>query len=202
MPRPSHRSRQIPIGRLVVDKFLPLWIPLQGPLEPNGNVVPRDEILPSDDIGNVGAAEFAGDAGFPPRSGDNNEHRQGGRRRGRRGGRNRRGGRDERGGERGERGDFNRNDNQPYAASEPSSNYAPPPVSAPVSIHDLDTTPRDVRNVPREPRPQATHAAPRSTPAYAPPKPTAAAPPPSPYEITNPESDKPKGGWWRKLTGQ
>ena len=32
-----------------------------------------------------------------------------------------------------------------------------------------------------------------------PPKPVKFAPPPSPYEITNPATDKPKGGWWRKL---
>jgi hypothetical protein len=28
------------------------------------------------------------------------------------------------------------------------------------------------------------------------------APAPSPHEITNQNPDKPKGGWWRKLTGQ
>jgi hypothetical protein len=53
-----------------------------------------------------------------------------------------------------------------------------PPVVIPTSIHELDTTPRDHRIS------------------------TASAPPPSPYEVTNLESDKPKGGWWRKLTGQ
>jgi hypothetical protein len=62
-------------------------------------------------------------------------------------------------------------------------------VHVPVSIHELDTTPRDTRTV------QQTTQAVRTV--------VASAPPPSPYEITNPEdSDKPKGGWWRKLTGQ
>jgi ribonuclease E len=50
----------------------------------------------------------------------------------------------------------------------------PPRVEMPLSIHDIDTTPRE-------------HDTPR----------TAAL-----YEVVNQEPDKPKGGWWRRLTGQ
>ncbi len=101
------------------------------------------------------------------------------RRRGRRGGR-RRGGRGE-AGERGERTHDNgqqqvNGDTTDYAAAPET---APQPVAQPrreipVSIHDLDTTPRE-ENAPR----------------------LAAS-----YEIVNQAPDKPKGGWWRRLTGQ
>ncbi|MGB9153782.1 MAG: hypothetical protein WCD70_11940, partial [Alphaproteobacteria bacterium] len=76
-----------------------------------------------------------------------------------------------------------RPEQRPY---EPSANAAPV-IPVPVSIHDLDTTPRETR----VPPPPGGHI--NAKPS---------APPPSPYEVTNPDSDSPKGGWWRKLTGQ
>jgi ribonuclease E len=150
--------------------------------EPNGNIVPVDA-LPDDNIGNAGAPGVAGETAFvgAPRGDDRPDSgRQGGRRRGRRGGRGRNGGEG-----RGERRPDNRengrdNARREFVAPAPQNPYAPPAVSIPVSIHDIDTTPRDPRA--SSPRPSA--------------------PPPSPYEVTNPDSDKPKGGWWRKLTGQ
>ena len=72
----------------------------------------------------------------------------------------------------------NRDYHRPAQAQAPQApmSYAPP-----VSVHDLDTTPR-VHNTPR------TQQAPKTS---------------SPYEVvdTTP-GDKPKGGWWRRLTGQ
>lgn len=56
--------------------------------------------------------------------------------------------------------------------------YAPddmPPVIIPKSIHEIDTTPKEIDTRPSSP---------------------------SPHETVNPESDSPKGGWWRRLTGQ
>ena len=155
--------------------------------EPNGNTVPMEASI-DDNIGNAVAGE---PRTFTAPDGDN--HRQGGRRRGRRGGRGRHGGRDDQGDRRPE---FNRDNGAPpvyengrhdFAAAPPANIYVPP-ISIPVSVHELDTTPRDHRS-----------SGPVHTPSA---KPLASAPPPSPYEITNPENDKPKGGWWRKLTGQ
>lgn len=149
--------------------------------EPNGNVAMSDAIS-DDSIGNIVTGDVSDNAGAAEilRPGEEG-HRQGGRRRGRRGGRNRRGGREDR------RPDSNRireESSQDYVApTEYRGAYTPPVSAAPISIHDLDTTPRDTRTT-------------------APSKPIASAPPPSPYEVTNPDSDKPKGGWWRKLTGQ
>ncbi|MDR3424653.1 MAG: ribonuclease E/G [Alphaproteobacteria bacterium] len=153
------------------------------PFEANGNVA-TENALPDDNIGNGG--EFIGARGSEeaPRFDENNP-RHNNRRRGRRGGRSRHGGE--------RRGDSFREGGHEearpdFAATERQSAYAPPAVHVPVSIHDLDTTPRDPR---------------AAAPAYTQPaKPAASAPPPSPYEVTNPESDRPKGGWWRKLTGQ
>jgi len=149
-----------------------------------GNVAETDD-LPEDNVGNVDAAHV-------PQTGPNNDQDQqrrgGGRRRGRRGGRGRRHGAD----------------GQPYQQREPRDpNYQPrtesrqggnwngnpgstpsavhvqKPVASnvPVSIHDLDTTPREHRP---------------HTPATS-----------SPYQVVSePTGDKPKGGWWRRLTGQ
>ncbi len=107
--------------------------------------------------------------------------RPAGRRRGRRGGRGRRSGTSERNGN-GEPADPRlapAAPRPPLIIEQPHSNYTTAAPALPISIHDLDTTPRD-------PRPASVSAA----------------PPPSPYEVTNPETDKPKGGWWRRLTGQ
>ncbi len=134
-------------------------------------------------------------------NGQNGEQRRAGRRRGRRGGRNR---------HNGERGpqDPNRpprearDPNQPHQPREHNRDNRPPreprqnnrpdnrqdnwnrepvavnaPPHAPVSIHDIDTTPRPVGE---SRSPSASHN----------------------YEVVDQSSDKPKGGWWRKLTGQ
>ncbi len=146
--------------------------------EPNGNVIPSD-VTVDENIGNAVAPGFNG-----PRD---DSQRQGGRRRGRRGGRGRHGGRDDRGDRHPElREATPPSDGSAPVYAPPERNiYVAPQVMIPTSIHEIDTTPRD----PRAP-----------APSYA--KPAASAPPPSPYEITNPETERPKGGWWRKLTGQ
>lgn len=167
--------------------------------EPDGNVISPENIVP-DNIGNVASSEFpAEESTF---EGQAEVHRQGNRRRGRRGGRGRHGDRDNR------RNNNHDNGRRSFTPSEqPQSAYAPAPVSMPISIHDLDTTPRDNR----EQSPAAPGAAPVAAPsARSEPQAGAmvsrvvvsSAPPPSPYEVTGLESDKPKGGWWRKLTGQ
>jgi ribonuclease E len=154
-------------------------------VEPNGNIVPQGVEL-DESIGNVA----------PAVSGESRDEapRHGGRRRGRRGGRGRHGGRDERGERRPENREGTPSEGMPRETHAPMSQggdrkpYAPSPVVIPTSIHEIDTTPSD----PRAPAPSYVPAS----------KSIASAPPPSPYEVTNPESDKPKGGWWRKLTGQ
>ena len=150
--------------------------------EANGNTVPSEQ-MPDDNIGNVD----------PSAQGENHQSRaegdRPGRRRGRRGGRGRRpgGGYNEDRGDRRPPSDDVGNVAEPRSY-EPRENIAAPVI--PVSIHDLDTTPRE-------------HRAPSSSSPAAPgARPVASAPPPSPYEVTNPDSDNPKGGWWRKLTGQ
>ncbi|MDP9128133.1 MAG: hypothetical protein M3N08_07745, partial [Pseudomonadota bacterium] len=66
--------------------------------------------------------------------------------------------------------------------------------SLPVSIHDLDTTPREPQSA--RPTQPSTGPAPEQRKAFS----SSNAPP---YEVIDAASnDKPKGGWWRKLTGQ
>lgn len=109
-------------------------------------------------------------------------------------------------------GNWNRYENGGgQAGGEQGGGFSP---SIPASIHDLDTTPRDERPAAaqsvRPPSAPAEHSpAPASSGVVvtqaasvrndAPPK---ASPPPSPYEVTNQAPEQPKGGWWRKLTGQ
>jgi hypothetical protein len=81
----------------------------------------------------------------------------------------------------------------PPGVASPSM-IATPPI--PASIHDIDTTPRE----PSAPR-SSSAPAPSPVPVQARPRPAAPSNPP-PYEIVAEPSDKPKGGWWRKLTGQ
>jgi len=159
--------------------------------EPNGNFAPVDA-LPADNIGNASLPQSVSENGFPgaSRAGDRPDggSRQGARRRGRRGGRGRHGApRDNRADAR-----FGSREEAPQSFNptpQPSA-YVPPVI--PTSIHDLDTTPRDDRG-----------SAPIHTPSLPQPdRSVTLAPPHSPYEVTNPETDKPKGGWWRKLTGQ
>ncbi|MBP7251922.1 MAG: Rne/Rng family ribonuclease [Alphaproteobacteria bacterium] len=122
----------------------------------------------------------AGDDNIQAAAGDDQRPR----RRGRRGGR-RRGGRGE-GNERGERATRVENGSAPaeaYAADlqapiiahENGAGAVQPQVrDIPRTIHELDTTPKEDR-------------APRMS---------------APYEVVNESPDKPKGGWWRRLTGQ
>ncbi|MER2520261.1 MAG: Rne/Rng family ribonuclease [Bdellovibrionales bacterium] len=200
-----------------------------------GNMI-EDVPVPEDNIGNVAmpGEQQQGEWNGPRRDNDQDPNRRGGRRRGRRGGRGRRSGGGFGGGGGGggsghgsypQGGDrfaprqaqdqHNRNhrENGGSAPSQAGGSYSPP---IPVSIHDIDTTPRDERpSAPPARRPltpppsaQAATAAPSgivvtqaaSVRNDAPP--AASPPPPSPYEVTNQAPDKPKGGWWRKLTGQ
>ena len=114
-------------------------------------------------------------------SNDNDNQRR--RRRGRRGGRRRNN--DTRD------GDNNGNGNnwmpQPFTGEGPVTSFAPPApaiavpqVHIPMSIHELDTTPKPVSQDTPKPAMQQGN----------------------PHEIVNPPIDQPKGGWWRKLTGQ
>ncbi len=153
-----------------------------------GNAV--ENAQPVDD--NIGNAQ---PPHAPAPDGNNDQERRGGRRRGRRGGRGRRPGGG--GGAGGapyapREGQAPReprvyDPNQPRPDNRPNNwnqdrgnqtqqNYTP--MAAPViptSIHEIDTTPRDTR---------ASSAS-------------------TPYQVVQePSSDKPKGGWWRKLTGQ
>lgn len=80
-----------------------------------------------------------------------------------------------------------RHERQPYngdaAASMPSGDVVTTeirqpaaPVFIPTSIHEIDTTPKVARTQPELPRPTN-------------------------FETINPPSDKPKMGWWKRLTG-
>jgi ribonuclease E len=160
-----------------------------------GNMV-DNTATPEDNIGNVEGGHAAA-----PHGQDQDQQRRGGRRRGRRGGRGRRPGGGGPGGvaggggggyggqQREQRGD--RPNNAPHEAaaandgswnqsSAPTHNYQKAAPSVPTSIHELDTTPREHRS---------SSASQSSSPP--------------PYEVVSEStSDKPKGGWWRKLTGQ
>jgi len=187
-------------GRRERGSRAPYAAPAEAPAfaEPDGNIAPSESLVP-DNIGNVASSEFTPEG--PAFEGQAEVHRQGNRRRGRRGGRNRHGDRDH-------RRTPHENGRRDFAPPEQAPSAFPPaPVSVPISIHDLDTTPRDDRG--------ASYAAPSADPVAAPPTRAelqasaattrvivSSAPPPSPFEVTNMESDKPKGGWWRKLTGQ
>ncbi len=166
--------------------------------EANGNVVPSDEVV-DDNIGNNAGVETHGEGNAHPSGEGRQEGR--GRRRGRRGGRGRRNGQGGRegqpeGGTQPENGNAEPREHAPREHSQrdhtprerPQREHAPrerqpyqQSASVPTSIHELDTTPREHRG-------PAQDFAPR----------------PSPYEVTNPDGDdkNPKGGWWRKLTGQ
>jgi ribonuclease E len=66
-----------------------------------------------------------------------------------------------------------------FVAAEAPRQAIIPPVDRyiPTSVHELDTTPKPARAEPELPRPTS-------------------------YEVVNPPSDRPKGGWWKRLTGQ
>jgi len=156
--------------------------------EPNGNDTPMEVAQDNDSTGNVEGAH-TGTHAVPGQDGQQRP----GRRRGRRGGRGRRtnNGAPSPNGERGERpprdpnyqprehrqNNWNRNQNQNNPAPVSYESSAPS-ISVPMSIHDIDTTPR---------APSTSSSAPSSS---------------TPYEVVDQAGDKPKGGWWRKLTGQ
>ncbi|MDD3030281.1 MAG: ribonuclease E/G [Alphaproteobacteria bacterium] len=149
--------------------------------EPNGNLQEGGDALPEDNIGNIAETVPQEGVGEGSDSGSLEARRSSNRRRGRRGGRNR-------------RGRSTGQSSPDYGSHAGGEAFVAAPSSVPTSIHELDTTPRD-------PRDEATQKASSSEPAVV--KPADFAPPPSPYEVTNPvsDSDKPKGGWWRKITG-
>jgi len=162
----------------------------------NGNVTVA-EVLPDDHIGNTQSGYV------PPVDGQDQDQRRGGRRRGRRGGRGRHGGGAPGAGVAGNRPprdpnyqprDHTPRDNVPrentwnrgYDA--PAAQPAAPIAAIPVSIHDIDTTPRDF-------------TAPRATQQSSAPTKQASSSPP-PYQVINEAPSDKKGGWWRRLTGQ
>ncbi len=108
------------------------------------------------------------------------------RRRGRRGGRRRNGENRE-----GQPQNADKNWTPPAQETEGSSGaYAttrptPAPVHIPTSIHEIDTTPKPI-----------SQSEPKATPQQQPSQVSRA------YEVVNPPTEQPKGGWWRKLTGQ
>ncbi|MFY9288393.1 MAG: ribonuclease E/G [Alphaproteobacteria bacterium] len=149
--------------------------------ETNGNVVEAQHDG-NDNIGNTIGAPNA----TPGNPNNQDQQRRAGRRRGRRGGRGRRpnGEQGQSGHQRrdGGGGHHQRNDQQQGNWNRGPQTPAPMAVApVPTSIHELDTTPREARGY------GAQESAPRSS---------------SPYEVVDQASDKPKGGWWRKLTGQ
>lgn len=152
--------------------------------ETNGNVAEAPVDSDDDSIGNVEPqAEGAED--------QQQDQQRRGRRRGRRGGRGRRNGYDQ---DRAPRQDHGTPEQQPHAAQ--SYGHQPtPPVNYPTSIHEIDTTPRDY--VAPVVTPSVT---PQATPAPHAQEASPATPPP--YKIVDTPPEKPKGGWWHKLTGQ
>jgi ribonuclease E len=171
----NRRDRGLPQSRQAEESSA---APNEG--QPAEQAADSDDLL--DNIGNVApSADTVGGEGEP------DQQRR--RRRGRRGGRRRNG-------ERNDRGD--RNDRPERGERRPRweghENAAPgnaAPVM-PVSVLDLDTTPKPYT--------------PPAPPSGETPKPAGsaaqAARDPSAYEVINPPGDKPKGGWWRRLTGQ
>ncbi|MDD3287695.1 MAG: hypothetical protein PHX43_01635, partial [Alphaproteobacteria bacterium] len=121
----------------------------------------------------------------PENPADPNDNQQRRRRRGRRGGRRRNGGNEQRegNGDRWER----RPRNQDQQGSAPNIAEG----NIPTSIHEIDTTPRYPTGESRHnnaPRPES-HSASTSSGHVT-------------HEVVNPPVDNPKGGWWRRLTGQ
>jgi ribonuclease E len=132
------------------------------------------------------SASFAGPDALTSEDPDSLQQRR--RRRGRRGGRHRGNGpRDDRGGQNNQRGPRQRYGNAPRQGFEPGSGPAMEPGHIPASIHEIDTTPRVERSP--APSPQSGRAPAQERTG------------PSSYEVVNPPSDNPKGGWWRRLTG-
>jgi len=184
--------------------------------EASGNIMETTPDI-DDNIGNVeGASGYVPS----PESSDQDQQRRGGRRRGRRGGRGRRpGGGDQRGfgdqqrpgqsgpnerrphndghrdgrDRRNQRGGSRNFDNLPPGVASPSMAAA----VIPASIHDIDTTPREPSAAPA---PRTDYKPPQNSGYDAPRQERSSAPPP--YEVIDDVGDKPKGGWWRKLTGQ
>ena len=183
--------------------------------ETNGNVV-EPVFEGNDNIGNAAPPSF--DGGGDPAQQDQ-------QRRGRRGGRGRRsggerpgggfggGGSGSGGGGGGSRRDGN-SQQRPYE-QRPRNNWNRPydnpvaaaesvPAAIPASIDELDTTPREERQAqqfrasqtPME-TPRSQSSAPTATPRAEPRQSISSVP----YEIVE-NADKPKGGWWKKLTGQ
>ena len=166
-------------------------------IEP-GNAIPQ-EVVVDDNIGNTEGGAPRSDA---PRGEEGADGQRRGRRRGRRGGRGRRpgtngapggnpqGGHPHEGGHDSNRRPHQQGEGRPprgegrqQGEHQQNREYHRPAVQntyvPPASVHELDTTPRDNSS--------SRPAAPVSS---------------SPYEVVDSSGDKPKGGWWRRLTGQ
>jgi ribonuclease E len=144
----------------------------------------QPDILPLNDITAVNENSIVpGPEGISPDNQDNQQRR---RRRGRRGGRHRNSGEGHQ-----SQGGKRWGQNHPGGAPQP---YEPPSsvmnVNIPASIHDIDTTPRE---------PAPARQAPKGAPVS---RSSNHGTSSSPHEIVNPTPDKPKGGWWRRFTGQ
>lgn len=159
--------------------------------EANGNAVESDEIASDDNVGNVEGANL-----IPAQPGDAQDQQRRGRRRGRRGGRGRR--------PHGE-GDSNprpdrapRNDqrqrqwNQAGNSGFNNEQHGTSTVAhtIPTSILEIDTTPRETHSPAHSYRATSGHDQSSASISR------------SPYEIVDQPPEKPKGGWWRRLTGQ
>jgi ribonuclease E len=146
-------------------------------------IVPSDESTPT-------ATPLAADA--PQGEGDDQRPRRRGRRGGRRRGRQHGGDRFENreAGEPGQEGNApatdiaaTSNGNNGYANS--NDTFVAPQREIPMSIHELDTTPREDHRPARSAQNEAQGNQNRSN-----------------YETVNQPPDNPKAGWWRRLTGQ
>jgi len=177
-----------------------------------------------DNIGNVPGAGGELQVPIDPTMNNNGEQRRG-RRRGRRGGRGRRNGGPNDRGDRPHRehqgfgdrprndwgGDRNRSFDRPQNRN--TNGYVPPVVGIPSGIPDgipeIDTTPREQFSAPPSPPPQQHFTPTPARQTYEAPAPVERRPAPprqaissAPYEVVDQPTDKPKGGWWKKLTGQ
>ncbi len=176
-------------------------------IDPNGNVVETD--IPVDDsIGNnEGISTHEGAPGDLAQ-----QEQQRRRRRGRRGGRGRRNGR--------EGAPTNGNGNQQRTEGGRTENgrhegrnegrrdwnrggggFEQPMPAGPIptSIHDIDTTPREPAY--SQSSGNRSYNEPAANNSESPRAPRQAISS-TPYEIVDQAGDKPKGGWWKKLTGQ
>ncbi|MDD3181451.1 MAG: ribonuclease E/G [Alphaproteobacteria bacterium] len=171
---PRRNNRRPRVNQNQQQAAMPTIIEGEGTVNAEGFLEPKDPQ----------SGTFTGEAGTAGTTNAEQENQRR-RRRGRRGGRRRNGeGREGEPATNGERRPSGSNEANASAPRFDAPHIAPPPIHIPTSIHEIDTTPRPISmDPPRPPAPQQTQNQNRS------------------YEVVNPPTEQPKGGWWRKLTG-